>query len=116
MPPWLTAQQKEAAEARRWALIVDKIAAELKALERSRPSSFRVALLRQMLEAVADADWDSLAASATEYVRRTRVLPPGVYATCSPPGRTFYLDGERLEPGRRVASLTLAPIHDQVYR
>jgi hypothetical protein len=116
MPPGPSKRQKESAHAQRWAWIADKIAAALEEIERRRPTSFRVALLRLMLTAAGDADECSLTEAAREYVQRTRVLPPGVYAMCPAPGKTVYLDGERLESGRRVASLSLAPIHAQVYR
>jgi hypothetical protein len=116
MPPGPSKRQQETARAQRWAWIADKIAAELEAVEQVRPTSFRVPLLRRMLAAASLADESSLTEAARGYVRRTRVLPPGVYALCPAPGKTVYLDGERLEPGRRVASLSLAAVHAQVYR
>jgi hypothetical protein len=116
MPPGPSKRQKELAHARRWGWIAEKIAAELGEVERRRPASFRVALLQRMLAAARDEDAPGLTEAAREYVQRTRVLPPGVYATCPAPGKTVYLDGERLESGRRVASLSLAAIHAQVYR
>ena len=96
MPPGPSKRQKKRAEANRWAWIASKIAAELSDVQTRRPTSFRVALLRRMLAAAHDMDEVSLTAAAREYVQRARSLPPGVYATCPAPGKTVYLDGERL--------------------
>lgn len=116
MPPGPSKRQRQTAHTRRWAWIAGKIAAELEDVLQTRPTSFRLPLLRRMLEAAKDADEASLTEAAREYIRRARVLPPGVYATCPAPGTTLYLDGQRLDPGRRVASLSLAAVHAQVYR
>jgi hypothetical protein len=116
MPPGPSKRQQQAAAARWWAWIADELRAATARFHRRRAPSLRTRLLRRMLAAARAHDAAALAAVGQEYVRRTRVLPPGVYAICPGPGKTVYLPGDRLEPGRRVASLDLGLVHAQVYR
>ena len=116
MPPGPSKRQQQAAAARWWTWIADELQAEMARFHRRRALSLRRRLLQQMLAAARAHDAAVLAAIGQEYVRRTRVLPPGIYALCPGPGETVYLPGDRLEPGRRVASLDMGLVHPQVYR
>jgi hypothetical protein len=116
MPPGPSKRQQQVAATRWWAWIADELQAEMARFARRRPPSLRMRLLQRMLAAARARDAPVLTAVGQEYVRRTRILPPGIYALCPGPGKTVYLPGDRLEPGRRVASLHLGVVHAQVYR
>jgi hypothetical protein len=115
MPPGPSKRQQQVAAARWWAWIADELRTEIERLHRRR-APLRMRLLQKMLAAARDHDAAALATVGQQYVRRTRVLPPGIYAICPGPGTTVYLPGNRLEPSQRVASLALGVVHAQVYR
>lgn len=108
-------RERDAMEAGRWAHIAEKLVRELTRYER-RAAGPRVSLLRLLHAAALGRDGETMVTVGAEYVRRFRVPPPGVYALAYGPGRTLYLDGERLEPRVRVAGLRLGVVHAQIYR
>lgn len=116
MPPGPSAKQKVESERRRWEWIGQSIATELSRFARGHPASVRVGLLKRMLGAVGARDGVALIDAGTEYVKRFRVLPPGLYGFHPGPGRTLYFDGDRLDPGALVKQLSLGVVHPQIYR
>jgi hypothetical protein len=112
---YMTAKKRKQIVDNTWAGILEQIDQELQRRKKRSPNSRRTKLLESLRKLALKRNGPGMIAITPEYVRLTRTLPPGVYASRhGVPG--VYLDTERLDKGVRCSTLEFGIVHPQIYR
>ena len=112
---YMTAKKRKQIEDSCWNGILERIDQELQRRKKRSPAGRPTKILESLRKLALKRDGVGMIAIAPEYVRLTRTLPPGVYASRhGVPG--VYLDTERLDKGIRCSTLEFGIVHPQIYR
>ncbi len=100
----------------RWRWIRTMIQDELDRVQGRYPKSYRIDYLKQLLAAAKGRDEVKMIELAPVYARRSRRIPPGIYAMGQDGSNLLLLPGDRLPAGTKISHLTFGVIHAQIYR
>lgn len=100
-----------------WNGIRSEIQAELHRFASRYPASRRLPSLRALADAASREDCEAIATAGLDYLRITRIIPPGCYGVRSHRDSTaFFLSGERIRGRLKPEEWSICRHNPQVWR